>query len=190
MRTHRRTHATHTRTPPRPVPRVPADAERRAGGWGGRADLLARAARSARRGFDDASHRQLRGAEHNVLQRGTAHRRAWCRGIQKHAASATRPDRSKCAIAARVYGDREGGQSPKRASAGASGVRRREGARERASGTWLDIRAKRRASSCSFSLSRSNASYRPCTRRWAHHTAAQSRRCLPAPLLRAQHVAP
>ena len=74
---------------------------------------------------------------HSMLQRGTAHRRAWCRGIQKHAASATRPDRSKRAIAARVYGDREGGQSPKRASAGASGVRRREGARERAGPGWI-----------------------------------------------------
>ena len=195
MHAHARTRATPAGTPS-------TRQCRKASGRVGRADLLARAARSARRGFDDASHRQLRGAEHNVLQRGTTccnavrHTDAhWCRAAaysarRRHAASATRPDRSKRAIAAGVYGDCEGGQSPKRASAGASGVKRREGARERAGETWLDIRAKRRASSCSFSLSRSNASYRPCTRRWAHRTAAQSRRCLHALLLRAQDVAP
>jgi hypothetical protein len=141
---------------------------------------------------------------HSMLQRGAAHRRAWCRAAaysarKPLAASATQPDRSKRAIAAGVYGDREGRavaeasacrRERSEAAGGSEGARRREGARERARETWLDIRAKRRASSCSFSLSRSNASYRPCTRRWAHRTAAQSRRCLHALLLRAQHVAP
>ena len=134
------------------------------------------------------------GAEHRVLQRAAA-----CCNAVRHTERAlvqSRGGRQRHAASALQARDRSGSVWRTRGWAVAeSSARRRErseaaGGSERASETWLDIRAKRRASSCSFSLSRSNASYRPCTPRWAQRTAAESRRCLHALLLRAQYAAP
>ena len=199
MRTHRRTHArTHATPAGAPSTRQCRKASGQVGRAGGPPCAPgAIGPTRLRRCFPSTAARrrgQRVATRHSVLQRGTAHRRALVqsRGVLRSQTAcrighAARPEqaRDRCGSVWRLRG---------RAVAEAS-ERRRErseaaGGSKGASGTWLDIRAKRRASSCSFSLSRSNASYRPCTRRWAHRTAAQSRRCLHALLLRAQHVAP